>query len=341
MNKLKQNAFWVGIGVAAAVLVGLFVILVIPQYTQKSNLLASIGRSTRAVQNKPVASTKDIEQWNNYRQQLAKDFTEIGDFYTKADQNLERYVRDLPEPIARGVFMTNYSDSFNQLEEELKKKGVVLKDPDTQEGGFNWEVPQADDFNKVGLTDEPKVLKTLQKRYWARERVANVILKGQVKVHKINAFRFPGRLHEKLGTTFAAGGGGSGPIRFPFEDAGVRFQEMEFPQGLGRTMTFGFAVTLPYGEVPKFIREFLNPTMESSPRERILVNVIHSHVTILEQNKPEIILELRRDDPDKDRKLKEAQSEASVKPVLLLVTAQIVDFEPAKLPKFEAPAGGN
>jgi len=117
------------------------------------------------------------------------------------------------------------------------------------------------------------------------------------------------------------------------------FQETDLPNDLGKTLTFGFAIELPYSEVPKAIREILNPGNEASATERMLVNLIGTHVTIRDQNEPVVTFQyIKNDKADEDAK--RAAKLAAVggdkpRPVLLAVTCQIIDFDPSKVKKFE------
>ena len=104
----------------------------------------------------------------------------------------------------------------------------------------------------------------------------------------------------------------------------------------------GFAVELPYSEVPKAIREILNPGNEAAAQERMLVNLIGTHVTIRDQNEPVVKFTFAKGNAaDEATKKAEALSKSGgdkPKPVLLAVTCQIVDFDPTKVKKFEKSA---
>jgi hypothetical protein len=190
------------------------------------------------------------------------------------------------------------------------------------------------------------VLRELQKRFWARQRLANIILNSNVKVTRIVDFRFFKTLHERLAQAawqvfpnkqaeiILWQGVNANPQGVP-----MNFSETPLPNELGQTLTFGFALELPYSEVPKAIREMLNPGNEAGAQERMLVNLIGTHVTIREQNEPVIpYTYILNDEADKKAKEAEALKKAGgdkPRPVLLAVTCQIIDFDPAKVKKFE------
>ena len=106
-------------------------------------------------------------------------------------------------------------------------------------------------------------------------------------------------------------------------------------------MTFGFAVELPYSEVPKAIREILNPGNGAQAQD-MLINLIGTHITIRDQNLPTVsYLFMKGDAADEAAKKDEALKRAGgdkARPVLLAVTCQIIDFDSMKVKKFESKA---
>ncbi len=252
---------------------------------------------------------------------------------------------------ARDTFMVKFQDEANRLEEKLSGKPYEVKIGMGEEGGgqklkygFNWEFVTPSDWLLIGQTDEKGVLHELQKRFWVRQRVANMILSNNVKVNRIADFRFFKPLHDKLiSATWAQ------PPTKPDEaihwqgvgadtSGGVRgFVETELPNELARTLTFGFALELPYSEVPKALRETLNPS--GGQQQEMLVNLVGTHITIREQNEVSVgfIYELGNE-ADKAAKMADALKKAGgdkPRPVLLAVTCQVIDFEPSKVKKFE------
>jgi len=106
-------------------------------------------------------------------------------------------------------------------------------------------------------------------------------------------------------------------------------------------MTFGFAVELPYSEVPKAIREILNPGNGAQAQD-MLINLIGTHITIREQNVPLVnFMFIRGDAADEAAKREAALKKAGgdkAHPVLLAVTCQIIDFDASRVKKFESKA---
>jgi hypothetical protein len=341
MKKMKLSPFWMGIAVAGGVLVVAFALLVVPKMAEetkfKKQVKAAAVSLSSARENTP--SRADIESWTKYRAELVRSYGDITKFYADSDKYLERWLPGLQfggdGMPTRDSFITRFRDAGRDLEkkliEEHKVKIIEEETPDNPLpagkkpwNGFNWEDIQPADWGKInsaGAEDEKAVLHELQKRFWARQRVANMVLSNAVKVSRIVDFRFFKRLHPSLN---------SGPWELPrtgadlihWQGVGImagssgNFQETDLPNELGKTMTFGFALELPYSEVPKAIREIITPGNEATTAERMLVNLIGTHITIRDQNEP--------------------SKEAVAKPVLLAVTCQIIDFDPTKVKKFDA-----
>ncbi len=352
MKKLKQNLFWVGVGLAAAVLAVLYVMMVLPTYTDRARLQREISGPRgilKDLQTGPIPGTPDINAWNAYKERLKNDYADITRFYKDCDAHLERWFPGLADPPGRDAFNAKYRDEGQAIEKKLQEKGVKIgleveerKEGDKKEkpkGGFNWEDPSLEDWDKVNQVpgDLIRVLKVLQKRFWARERVANVVLAGNVKISRVVDFRFLRRLHDKIqGADWENPPMGSPVPPFPASGTGPGSFEYDLPDGLGRTITFRFGVELPFSEVPRFVQEFLNPAAQAGARERLLLSVSQCLVTIRSQNEAEktIVyeegnLEQKKQEEDK------ARQQIAVKDVLLVMTCQIIDFDPSKVKKFD------
>lgn len=364
MKKIKLSPFWLGILASCVVLVILLATMIAP----KMALLAKKKSAVKRVANDLAAardgtpSRGDIESWQKYRSEVTSAYVNVTKFYSDSDKYLERWFPNVllgadGDP-ARDNFMTKYKDAGEALEAKLSGKPLEVKigvEDETGGGvkkakyGFNWESMTPGDWNQVaagGAADEKMVLRELQKRYWARERLANIILNGSVKVNRIVDFRFFKKLHDKLGNA---------PweqwnykqeeiVHWQGVNAGqngqpIGFVETDLPNELGKTLTFGFALELPYSEVPKAIREMLNPGNEAAAQERMLINLIGTSVSIRDQNEPVVKFTFEKGNKqDEDTKRAEALAKAGgggPRPVLLAVTCQIIDFDPTKVKKFD------
>lgn len=362
MNKLKQNAFWAGLGVAGAALVAFVVLMILPALSAKSKAQREITRLKNILKDQgSFAGNEDIQTFETAKTKYKDNYQKIGDFYSKSKEHLERWFPDLKlaatQDPPRDAFMGIYRNEIAQIEKSLTDKGVRIgigadeeeeKAKKAKNFGFNWEDPQPDDWTKVvAAGDEKKVIKELQKRFWARRRVADAMLAivndstQPGRVNRVHDFRFFRKLHGTI-----AGQWEAAPPTVHYMGVGAtqlnqmpqNFQEFELPQKLGRTMTFGFALELPYSQVPRIISEILNPAAEKDVAARLLVSVVGTHITIKEQNQPEVkVIYLEGDLAGKKKAEQEAQDAVKPIDVLLTVSCQIIDFDPAELKKFDGP----
>jgi len=362
MKKPQLSPFWLGMLAAGGVLVVLLVLLVLPKWNDSKRLTGRIKTKAKELNEakEGTPSRADIASWNRYRADLVRSYNDITKFYTDTDKVLERWFPNLLVGAdgvpARDTFMSRYKDEGDQLAKKLTDKPFEVRIGIEEEGkkakfGFNWEEIQPqmwEGIKAAGPGDEVAVLRELQKRFWARQRLANIILNSGVKVSHIVDFRFFKKLHPTLNNApwetmpskpdeiIHWQGVGANPQGQP-----VGFAETELPMGLGTTLTFGFAVELPYAEVPKAIREILNPGNGAQSQD-MLINLIGTSVTVREQNVPKIdFLYEAGNKADEELKKAEALLKAGgdrPRPVLLAVTCQIIDFDSSKVKKFEAKA---
>lgn len=353
MDKLKKNAFWAGIGAALIVLVILFSVMVLPKFAEQSKLQTQIRNANKdldnALRERTVHSAASIQEWTASKQQMLNSYKKITDFYTSSDRHFERWFEGF-DGRDRGTFMARYREEITKLEESLTARKTEVgiadeNDPGTRRFGFNWEEPLPDQWTQIlqgGAGEEARVLKELQKRFWIRQRVAQAVMKGDVKVTRIHDFRFFRRLSPSLREAgWEQAPSGADLVVWPGLRTDTRnFQEFDLPNELGKTFSFGFALKLPYSEVPKVLKEILNPDIEpknDTGSDRLLVNLLGAQITLKEQNRPSISFWYYEGD-DKDKADKQAKafaaagmSEISPRDVLLAVSCQVVDFEGSKV----------
>jgi len=360
MKKPKLSPFWLGMVAAAGILLLLFSLVVVPLMNRQALLKRKV--KTKATElgsaKEGTPSRADIESWSKYRSELVRSYGDITKFYIDCDKVLERWFPGLllgadGDP-ARDTFMSRYLDEGKQLEDKLSAKPyevrIGVEDDPTKppKFGFNWEQIQPQMWGAIaaaGPADEKAVLHELQKRYWARQRLANIILNSGVKVSHIVDFRFFKKLHPTLSNAPWEQYPSKQEEVIHWQGVGATlqgqapaFSETELPSGLGNTMTFGFAVELPYSEVPKAIREILNPGNGAQAQD-MLINLIGTHITIKEQNVPTVSFIFEQNNAaDEAVKKADALLKAGgdrARPVLLAVTCQIIDFDASKVKKFE------
>lgn len=354
MDQLKKNGFWVGIGASGVVLLGLWAWKVMPLSGLQSREAGTLKTLVKDLQPAERPSDDAIQKWKALRAKMIESYTKITGFYAASDQHLERWFPGLPENPPPGAFLAEYRKNAEQIEQQVKAKGTLIGLDDGAgqvKYGFNWEDLTPAIWGVIPAEDQAKVLKDLQKRYWARERVAKAILKPDVKVTRVHDFRFFKPLHTRIQQPAweVPPTGAEDQVQYPGTrvEAGQvarNFQEYVLPNELGQTITFGFAVVLPFGEVPKVLKEILNPELE--PRDetgkgRLLVNLIGAEVSLREQNEPLIVMTWTEGDKAQEQAERaKAEAKVGVKDVMLAVTCQIIDFEPSKIAKLseEPPA---
>jgi len=353
MDQLKKNAFWVAMGVVGVVILAFFVLAVFPMWGEKAKLrktLSAAVTGTNGIKSLRVPGDPDIERFTKFRDEALKNYTDITNFYTESSKYLGRWFPGIGEDPPRDGFMSKYRGEISKLEDDLKKKGVKIgvtsaddEDKDKKpKFGFNWE----DNFNfdQVGGPEEQRhVLKELQKRFWARQRVANAILSGGVNVARIHDFRFFRRLHDKLSGSWEQAPSGADSVHYlglgARSDSGVvsNYTEFDLPDDLGKTLTFGFALELPYSEVPKLLKEILNPTPGESASQRLLVSIVGVEITIRDQNPPEREYTYTKGNTqERDEAIAKAKEDIKPLNMMLTVTCQVIDFDPTKVRNFQA-----
>ena len=353
MDQLKKNGFWVGIGAAGVVLLGLWAWKVMPLSGLQNRQQGKLSGLVRELQPAERPSDEAIQKWKALRGKMIESYNKITAFYAASDQHLERWFQGLAENPPPGAFLAAYRDQTTELEKRVKAKGTQIgfDDGSGPKYGFNVEDLTPAIWSMIPPEDQGRVLKDLQKRFWARERVAKAIEKADVKVTRVHDFRFFKPLHPRIQQPpwEVPPTGADLQVQYPGTriEAGTmarNFQEYVLPNGLGQTITFGFALVLPFSEVPKVLKEILNPELE--PRDetgkgRLLVNLIGAELTLRNQNEPVIEVPFMEGDAEQ-KKAAYAAAEAKVKAqdVMLAVTCQIMDFEPSKIAKLseEPPA---
>ncbi len=351
MKKLNVNRFWLGMACAAGFLALLWSAALRPLNSRRTKLQAELGSKAKDLElaKSGTPSRADLAGWSRYRSELLQSRSGMTKFYGENSKSLQQWFPDLPKAPdgdpARDSFVARYQDEAKNLERMLLQNAprvLVGGDGDDQAPGFNWEDLRRERWDSFGRENERIVLRELQKRFRARQRVANLALGGRVDLKRIVDFRFFNRLHEKFPEGNSLRGGiplAQWPGLIPEVPGGTpkQFQDTPLPGDLGRLFTFGFAVELPYSEVTKAIREVLSPGAEASARDGMLLNLIGTHVTLCHQNQPKVSFNYEEGN-EEERKAKEKEILRTVRPgnVLLTVTCQIMDFDPTKLRELSA-----
>lgn len=320
VKKLPIDRFWIKLAIALVILAVVWVSLLLPKLAQRSRLHTQnqlkAQELERAVAGTP--SRKDVLDWARYKAKLVQDQAAISAFYSDHGKALRAWFPKLPlgpdglPP--RDSFVSRYQDEAQALEKALTQHAppVTVGEP-----GFHWEDLSIAHWDGVGRDNEKLVMRELQKRYRARLRVAQLALGGRVPLQRLVDVRFFKRLHEK----FPEGNPQPGEI------PPAQWPGLSAPSDPDRSFRFGFAVELPYSQVPRALHELVSPGPDG-----LLLSVLGTHVTIREQNPPKVEFLYEEGNEAQKEALRKA-IEASSKPrsVILTVTCQIVDTEPKEL----------
>jgi hypothetical protein len=369
---MKQNAFWVGVGAAVAAVAAIFVVWVWmggwAEADTKSGSIKETYSSLKSLHATPpipsgktgIPSPKDIEAWTAVRTRYVGDYKDVSKVYEDRDVVLEKwFARPNPSP---SEFFGPYNDFATAVEKELRAKGIKVgypsddRDPSTDgKYGFNWGKPQDWPWDKLSDDEKKSAVRELQKRANICELIKKALLVDGLKVDRMNDVYFFHPLADP--TKFPTGhdvrpGAQEGDIKYvnnPLEALSMgnqKFNEFVLPDNgekadkpenrkfLGRTLTFGMSVTLPYSEVPKLVREILNSKVE------MIVNIIGLRVHVPKQNKlsDETTIVIPEGDPEQAKKIAEAKAarekEIQAVPVQAWITCQVIDYEAANKPAF-------
>lgn len=339
MKDLMLSRFGAVVFVAVLAAAVLFVTLVTPKARGADNLRKDVRSLAEALEaaRPGTPSRQDIDRWIRYGMDLRRDHPRVIDFYAACDRRFERWFPGLTlgsnRAPSRDAFVSRFRDEARKLQEDLRRASVTVGPVDDDgAAGFNWERLAIQELDVVGPADEAAVLHTVQKRFWARKRIADLALERNVRIGRIVDFRFFQRLHQRLRDETALGGGAE-KVVWPglggeLNPGLPRDQEIPLPGGLGTTFDFGAVLQLPLSETPRVIRELLDPGSD------LLLTVAGAHITVGPQiTRITVPCEQGKDEEEEfQRRVRELQKTNPPRPVLLTLTCRILDLDlaPAK-----------
>ena len=341
MGKLKENAFWFGLGAAGVVLLIFFGVMVFPLYGQKSSYERKTKLALTSLKGVEfVPSKQDVDAWNARRAQYQKEYDQIINYYEETDKKLEGWFHGR-KPAGYSQFSTLYEDEIRKLEDRIRNTkdgpgiGVEISEEEeedsfTERFGFNWEKPTHDQWQALGRRAN-EVSKILQKRFWIRRRIADISI--ETNVQRILDVQFFVPLPKDIPLKHMKVDYPNNPFG---RTRGRNPKEMALPGGHGRTISFGFTIRIRYGDLPAFIRKFLRPEQKEQ-KSALLVNIIGMKAFVDEQNGLVEEIEIREGEADRDAEKK--KYEDSLEPVALTVqfTCQAMDFEKKVEKKEKSP----
>jgi hypothetical protein len=329
MGYVKQHLFTIVIALGVLLGVGFFVAKILPQFQELSRLkwrlegkrkarTEIIKTATKAAQ---LYSKKDITYLKDLLKELQTDHKKIIQFYADYDKQLEQWFEGLQEGFTIARFQSSYKDKQVELDKTIKGLGLIRPKITDSRGPRRLEKPNPLNWEGIDLCEEIQSCKVIQKRYWIRKRVVNVIqewLKGVPQDMRKGIYL------EDM--TFLSSPPGfkspssSDASEYPAYRKGI---EYTFPLGIGETISFGLKLTLPYQEIPRFMDTMLN--VEQTPK--MLVNLAGFSMQVIHEMPKEIGTQ------------KEFRTRQ--KPVRTMFTFQVLDIDTQRLkePIFSESSG--
>ncbi len=277
------------------------------------------------------------------------------------DRNWVESMRKTPD---KGAFTGQLQDARKKLEEKLSTRtppvklglrddeGDEIEDPNAITFGFNWEdgIP----WDTLSRENRDEILSALQKRFQIRKRITNICAENHVEVKRLVDIYFFAKISKSLRGIQRweqRPQAGMGDEIFypaiPERSTPDKFQEFALPGGLGKTLTFGVTVDIRYSEVEKFLQAVLNRDIQPN----ILINIVGARMTLAPKYDDETGSVAYQNEPDQSFQYQETGSSSETAEnkakatrefyqkqvpmtVRLMLTCQVVDFDPSKLPEW-------
>ncbi|MBI4563668.1 MAG: hypothetical protein HY716_03115 [Planctomycetes bacterium] len=202
MNKLKQNLFWVGSLAAAGVAVVALAVLVVPMWSEADAKLGRIDKIAASLSSEvpKMPGQQNVAAWKERLEKLETEFRSSAQSLIERDKPLEEWFAGFNKAVTYNAFMTRYNDETSKLDEELRKKGILIGVPrrggerqeilqEDGELGFNWVTSQQLENLTIDQQNEVKV--KLQKRFWICRTVADLLLIEDNKPVRLLDVYFP------------------------------------------------------------------------------------------------------------------------------------------------------
>lgn len=351
MAKVRQFLGWIIAGVILVAALGVFAGMALPLYgdisTKADEITTKAGKLQKDIRTKAMPKQEDIDGFNAAKQQLEAKRRQVVDFYRKYDDPLEQWFpglsTDSKETPGASAFRTEWITKRNELDQRIKDwknpgYGLGYHRPYSPEdykivGGFNWETIEDLKADEMHLLDAVK-MRLFMKRYWIRTLIADLVTDPSVDAHRLLEVDFLRKI-DKFDAAASAAGAVPDSDRvqmavwdlgwLPGQEGSLGRQsgfdnEQVLPAELGETITFGFAVMLPYAKVPELLDRLMR-VEEGKP----LIHVVTTKIYVHDQNPFETIEMV---DPGmKDAKLAELAAKYASRHPVVAITAYAVDFK--------------
>jgi hypothetical protein len=342
MEKLKQNGFWCLLAVIGAAIVASYFCFVEASRSERNKWASTLDKQTKdldEILSKPaeLPSQKQVRAYTTRLTDLQTDLADCRKWLKKYDDSLEKWFDVLPPNPTVGNFESVFNTDRQALEKELTDAGIrvgfLQKGPEmgmvapaVALGGLNWET--------VGGPGSPSI-KEVQKRYWIRRRVANVLLAVQAQ-HAAANVKPVASLEETAFFPFSRHQPGE-------EYPGWPTAPYRLPHEYGTVITCGIRAEMLNAVVPTFLKLLLEI---DSPAPELLSHLRGVRIAVAEAPKEKEIETVeypagQNPEPLKQKKLAEMREKFhQPKPVRVFVTNDVFDFDDEKLSKPVVAAAG-
>jgi hypothetical protein len=190
MDKLKQNAFWIGLGGVGLVLLVLIFFLVWQPLSGIETTNQEITELKKQIEKeatrKPYVATKKYGAWLKAREAKDKDARDaIVGFYDTQGTGFDEYFDGGTTPPETALFAARYKDEVEKLVNAYREKHKIAPNPDKPEEN----VPKVDVFTADQI-DESKV-PVAMKEFWIIQAVFEAV--NKLELGGLKEISFAGR----------------------------------------------------------------------------------------------------------------------------------------------------
>lgn len=279
-----------------------------------------------------IAGPRDVQAWRDHREGMEKKIVEIARFYAALSGDLEEWLDVEKDP--SGVPLLGPFFARLQTEQAALHQAVQVRS-DSPAEGFCWEKVDSADLTQAGIRAEtvPQILKDLQKMFWVRKRLAASLQEAargnreSVVLEEVRWFKpiTARRYGLVLGQGREPPLGEAEMLKIYTPQANQR-EEVVFPGGLGKTITFGATLRMPLREVPSLLSSLLarDPPTRDAPRLPLEIVSLRIDLTA---GRRESILKKVPEGSDLGRARVQEYAGLQAPPVVVRLGARIYDYD--------------
>lgn len=317
MDKLKGNAFVVGVAVAGVAIVGVFVYFVLGAWNAASAAEGRVLTQKSTIEGLGARSDLPGEKWvasaEDYQKEAEAEYEKCMKYYQDADKRLERWFEKLgvkPEdqPL-QGDLKTELATGILSLKTMLQGSSIEVGYPKATGTGFGAAASGNPEEQGGFVVEDPTAggdLKVMMKHFWIQKHIAETAkTAGIVRLEKIT---FPPPKIESTGS-------GVTPEM-------ARMDAIGLPHNLGIFFQFRVELLCRNQDVPTFLAKLF----EFNPKESYCLRI---HDWTIAQTKEGLaaLPDRKKVDVPETEKDTWKPPPSPVQTVRLLVTGEVLDFD--------------